>query len=70
MPTPRRSTACITTEKALVVVGGYTSDELATVEVMDIKTKQWTTVCPLPWKLQSFSGIVCGDSLYLAGGFS
>ena len=45
-------------------------DNLATVEVMDINTKQWTTVCPLPQKLWSLSGIVCGDSLYLAGGFS
>ena len=70
MPTPRYSTACITTEKALVVAGGYAAggDDVATVEVMDINTKQWTRVCPLPQKLWSLSGIVCGDSLYLAGG--
>ena len=70
MPTPRGLTACITTEKALVVAGGIASSFLATVEVMDINTKQWTTVCPLPQKLRSLSIIVCGDSLYLAGGFS
>ena len=70
MPTQRSLTACITTEKALVVVGGFAGDNLSTVEVMDINTKQWTTVCPLPQKLQSLSGIVCGDSLYLAGGFT
>ena len=71
MPTPRGRTACITTEKALVVAGGYaTGGDLVTVEVMDINTKQWTTVCPLPQKLQLLSVIVCGDSLYLAGGFS
>ena len=72
MPTPRHSTACITTEKALVVAGGATGDDkdLATVEVMDINTKKWTTVCPLPQKLSLLSVIVCGDSLYLAGGFS
>ena len=68
MPTPRSLTACITTEKALVVAGGNAGGDLSTVEVMDINTKQWTTVCPLPQKLQSLSGIVCGDSLYLAGG--
>ena len=69
MPTPRHSTACITTEKALVVAGGDAGyDCLTTVEVMDINTKQWTTVCPLPQKLRSLSGIVYGDSLYLAGG--
>ena len=70
MPTPRYNTACITTEKALVVAGGDAGGNLATVEVMDISTKQWTTVCPLPQKLWSLSGIVCGDSLYLAGGYT
>ena len=65
MATPRSLTACITTEKALVVAGGYAGDDLATVEVMEINTKQWTTVCPLPQKLSILSGTVCGDSLYL-----
>ena len=69
MPTPRSRTACITTERALVVAGGEADDDLATVEVMDINTKRWTTVCPLPQKLRLLSGTVCGDSLYLAGGF-
>ena len=68
MPTRRSSTACITTEKALVVAGGKEYDDLATVEVMDINTKQWTRVCPLPQKHCSLSAIVCGDSLYLTGG--
>ena len=70
MPTPRSLTACIPTEKALVVAGGEAGGDLATVEVMDINTKMWTTVCPLPKKLRSPSGIVCGDSLYLAGGYT
>ena len=67
MPTPRRSAACITTEGALIVAGGSTRYDLATVEVMDINTKQWTTVCPLPQEMWSLSGIVFGNSLYLAG---
>ena len=70
MPTQRHSTACITTEKALVVAGGYGHGYLDTVEVMDIKTRKWTTACPLPQKISKSSGIVCGDSLYLAGGIS
>ena len=70
MPTPRHGTACITTEKALVVAGGIARGDLSTVEVMDINTKQWTTVCPLPLKLKLISVIVCGDSLYLAGGYT
>ena len=68
MPTPRSSTACIITEKALVVAGGYAGGDLATVEVMDMNTKLWTTVCPLPQKASELSSIACGDSLFLAGG--
>ena len=70
MPTPRYHTACATTEKALVVAGGAAYDALATVEVMDINTKQWTTVSPLPQQLGLLSVIVCGDLLYLAGGIT
>ena len=69
MPTPRQSVACITTEQSLVVAGGNGSGGfLDIVEVMNINTKQWTTVSPLPQTQYLLSGIVCGDTLYLAGG--
>ena len=71
MPTPRDSVACIciTTEQSLVVAGGYgRSGLLNIVEVMNINTKQWTTVCPLPQKQTQLSATICGDTLYLAGG--
>ena len=69
MPTPRRSVACITTEQSLVVAGGRGSGSvLDIVEVMNINTKQWTTVSPLPQKQSLLSATVCGDTLYLAGG--
>ena len=68
MPTPRDTPACAITKQALVVAGGYAVGDLATVEVMNISTKQWTTVSPLPQKQYRLSGIVCGDTLYLAGG--
>ena len=68
LPTPRQSVACITTEQYLVVAGGYGySHCLDTVEVMDINTKQWTAVTPLPQKQSQLSAIVCGNRLYLAG---
>ena len=70
MPTPRSRIACATTEKALVVAGGVAVSALATVEVMDINKKQWSSVSSLPQKLHSLSGITFGDSLYLAGGFT
>ena len=69
MLTPRSSVACITIEQSLVVAGGYVSgDYLDIVEVMNINTKQWTTVSPLPQKQSALSSTVCGDTLYLAGG--
>ena len=69
MPTPRQSVACITTEQSLVVAGGNGSGGyLDIVEVVNINTKQWTTVSPLPQKQSELSATVCGDTLYLAGG--
>ena len=71
MPTPRNAVACITTEQSLVVAGGYGSGGvLDIVEVMNINTKQWTTICPLPQKQYLLSATVCGDTLYLAGGIN
>ena len=49
MPTPRWSAACVTTEQALVVAGGYgAGDALDIVEVMNTDTKVWTKVASLP----------------------
>ena len=67
MPTRRSSVACITTEQALVVAGGHAVDYLKTVEVMNINTKQWTTVSPLPQCLSELSGHVCGNTFYVKG---
>ena len=70
MPTPGQTATCVTTEPALVVAGGLADGgRLDTVEVMNIDTKQWTTVSPLPQELTSLSATVCGDTLYLAGGY-
>ena len=70
MPTPRDKVACITTEQSLVVAGGEGSGGfLDIVEVMNIYTKKWTTVCPLPQKKTQLLATVCGDTLYIAGGF-
>ena len=71
MPTSRSCVACITTEQALVVAGGVGNEGfLDNVEVMDINTKQWIAVCPLPQSLSLFTSIACGDTLYLAGGLT
>ena len=75
MPTPRSCAACVATEIELVVAGGYGREEcrfvkepVDTVEVMNISTKEWFTVCPLPLKCANMSAAVWGDNLFLAGG--
>ena len=55
MPTPRQYVACVTTEQALVVTGGYEGRYLDTVEVININNKQWTTVSSLPQNYQPLS---------------
>ena len=70
MPTARSETASVTTEQALVVAGGYDGRKnLDTVEVMTIATKQWTTAQHLPYPFDWISETICGDQLYLGGGF-
>ena len=70
MPTPRSNAACVTTEQALVVAGGYgAGGHLDRVEVMNTDTKVWTKVASLPEKCSSLTATVFGDRLYLAGGY-
>ena len=70
MPTARTVPASVTTEQALVVAGGYDGRKsLDTVEVMTIATKQWITAQHLPHPFGAISGTICGDQLYLGGGF-
>ena len=71
MPTARCSTAAISTEQVLVVAGGYDKGrELDTVEVLNIHTKQWISVCSLPQRFSNLVGTVYDGQLYLAGGLS
>ena len=71
MPTRRVFTAVVCSGKALVVAGGkgesYT--RLTTVEVMDTDTLQWSTACSLPHPFSDATATVCGDRVYLAGGW-
>ena len=70
MPTPRNQTASVTTQQTLIVTGGCAeSKNLNVVEVMDIPTRQWTTASHLPHPFGGISGVICGDQLYLAGGY-
>ena len=63
MPTPRSHVACVSTEQTLIVAGG----SVEIVEVMNINTKQWTTVASLPRNLLFLSATSIGDTLYITG---
>ena len=63
--------AVITIDTSLIVAGGWGPDqEKAPVEVMDTQTLQWSTLASLPHPLQLATATICGDRLYLGGGFS
>ena len=71
MPTKRSDTAAVTTEQHLIVAGGYNGkDELNTVEVMDIHTLFWLTAASLPHPYSRASATICGDQLYMLGGYN
>ena len=67
MPTPCSSTVSLASQHTLIVAGGYNGNKNI-VEVMDIPTRQWSTVSHLPHSFAMASGTICGDKLYLAGG--
>ena len=71
MPTKRRWTAAVCSGKTLVVIGGLSNRNvrLKTVELLDIDSLQWFIVSELPHHLSQASATVCGNNLYLVGGF-
>ena len=73
MPTKRRYTTAVTSKEYLIVAGGSTgphhADTISTVEVMNTKTLVWSTVASLPHLCCLASATICGDHLYMLGGF-
>ena len=70
MPTPRSSTVSLSTKHTLIVAGGFDGKKnLDIVEVMDTPNRQWSTASHLPHPFSQVSGTICGDKLYLAGGY-
>ena len=71
MPTKRDFTTALCAETALIVIGGMNEQlvRLRTVEVMNTETLQWSNVAHLPEKLYLASATVCGDNVYLQGGW-
>ena len=70
MPTARYLTAAICTGHSLIVAGGYGCyNRLATVEVLNTDTQQWSTACSLPQPISSATISICGQQLYMMGGY-
>ena len=70
MPTKRCVTVVVCSGRSLVVAGGSTGNKkLSTVEVMDTETLQWFTASSLPHPLHQASATLCGDQVYMLGGF-
>ena len=70
MPTKRYQTAAATMKQHLIVAGGVSQlNQLDTVEVMDFETLVWLTAASLPHPFSWTSVTICGDQLYMLGGF-
>ena len=68
----RNSPAVATTNTSLIVAGGWEAGgkKKTEVEVMDSQTLQWSTVASLPLPQSQGTATICGDRLYLGGGYS
>ena len=71
MLTKRWLTVAVCSGRSLVVAGGVgeRSKNLSTVEVMNTETLQWSTPSSLPHPLYCGSAKLCGDQVYMMGGF-
>ena len=71
MPTKRWLTAVACSSTSLVVAGGVGEgfEKLCTVEVMDTETLQWSTASSLPHPLTQAAATICGDQVYMLGGY-
>ena len=70
MPTKRWWTTAVCSGRSLVVAGGVGEHKkLSTVEVMDTETLQWSTASRLPHPLSWATATLCGDQVYMLGGW-
>ena len=70
MPTARSHLAAVCRGRNVIAAGGYGGGrELSTVEILDTDLRQWSSAASLPHPMWVASITVCGDLLYLLGGF-
>ena len=70
MPTKRYDTAVVCSGHSLIVAGGYDGrNKLATVEVLDTDTRQWSIASSLTHPFSEATISICGERLYMLGGY-
>ena len=71
MPTKRYFTATVCSGHSLIVAGGSKdgSNIVATVEVLDTEARQWSIASSLTCPLTDATISICGERLYMLGGF-
>ena len=71
MPTKHWLTSALCSGRSLIVAGGVGEGDkrLSVVEVMDTETLQWSTTSSLPHTLCGELPTICGDQVYMMGGF-
>ena len=72
MPTPRHYAMATMLGHTLIVAGGSVKNNVrvSTVEVMDSNERVWHRVANLPTALSSSHFSVCGNEVYLVGGYN
>ena len=71
MPTERYSVSALCTRTTLIAAGGRGhGGVLKKVEVLNTETRQWHTAANLPQPLIIASITLCGDLVYLLGGYN
>ena len=71
MPTARYHLAAVCRGRNVIAAGGRDGGgrELSTVEILDTDLRQWSSAASLPHPMSLASITVCGDLLYLLGGY-
>ena len=69
MPTPRYDSSAVVYRQWLIVAGGMSDRNKASVEVLDISSNQWYRAPSTPGPWRSMKSAVVGDTWYLMGGF-
>ena len=71
MPTARYDLAAVCRGRNVIAAGGSggVGRTLSTVEILDTDLRQWSSAASLPHPMKAASITVCGDLLYLLGGF-